>query len=577
MDKTRQRLRDALILACTALPDGAPETLALLDRLAHTRDPNAIVAALPFICRSSDSRASAAASTLPVLRRLLGRLGVPIASQHDQGDIRAAAQAAVVSLVSGMRPQTLPRLDAVIGSLGTEVWLIRGGGQWLWAAPPRPDEIEDGPARITLVGLLASHANGYRRETAVTALAASADVTALPFLLWRCVDWVAPVRRRAQAAVRAQLRFDHAPAFARMLPLVRRLEMIKRVDASTLVRDIRGLLLREPGQASLMASLRSHEAFVGREACRVLDAAGIPRPEVVDLALANRDVITRTWVVAWEARLRPSDPQGAATLRVRLAADSSPRIRGPALRAMAELHDAGANEHLRAAVLDNAGSVRQLARFYLGKLFPTTDFAAGYRAALGGPRRAASVAGLGETGGPADWQLVLPLLRGTSREARAALRAAKRLNADASHDMRLAALADRRDGVCREAVWLLDLRLSEQDAARLEQLWRDASTPTARRAIAEAVLRLPPWPALLALLHCAQTDLPAPNDAARAALARWRPEDRAHYAPLPPPPGLRDRIEAALRDSTAALPEDRAARIHDVLTSPAATPSASSI
>jgi len=578
MDKTtRGDLRGALVRAWYALPDGAQETLVLLDRLAGTHDANAIVAALPFVWLSSDSRAAAVGSTLPlVLSRLATRLGVPIGSRRDQGvrhdiheigDLRAAAQAAVVSLVSEMHPHALPRLDHIIGSLGQEAWVIRGGGQWLWVTPPQPNEIAHGPTRITLLGLLASDANGRRREAAVTALATSADVAALPFLLWRCVDWVAPVRDRAQRAVRAQLRLDLAPAFARLLPLVRRLELIKRADASALIGDIRRLLLREPDQASLMASLRSHETFVSREACRLLDAAGVPRSEIMDLALANRDVIVRTWVLAWEAHLRPDDPTRAAALRSRLAADTAPRIRGPALRAMAELRDAAATERLRTALLDTSASVRQLARFYIGKMKPMTDFAAGYRAALDGPRCAAAAAGLGETGAPDDWQLVLPLLRGTSREARAALKAAKRLNADASHSVFLGSLTDRRDSVCREAVSLLPWRLSEEDATDLARLWRNAATPGARRAITEAMLRLPPWQALLALLSCAQTVPDVLNDAACAALVRWRPEHRAYYAPLPPPLDLRGRIETALRNARATLPEEIANRIASVLRS----------
>ena len=418
-----------------------------------------------------------------------------------------------------------------------------------------------------MLGLLASHADGHVREAAIAELAASPDVAALPFLLWRCGDWVAPVRDGAQRAVRTRLHLDHAPSFADLLPLVERLELIRRVDTSALIADIRALLLREPGQASLAACLRSHEPRVAREACRTLDTAGAPQPEMIDLALASRDLVVRRWVLAWEARLRTNEPQRAAALRARLAADSAARIRGAALCAMAELDDPAAAETLQAALLDPAASVRHDARFYLGKRTFGTDFAAGYRAALGGAQRAAAIAGLGETGVPGDWTLALPLLGGKPREARAALKAAARLDADACHEVLLATLADAREGVGHEALLLLPHRLPEQDSAPLRRLWSEAASPAARRTLAEALLRLPPWPGLLALVSCARTDPEAPRGAAAGALARWQPEQRAYYAPEPPPPELRDRIAAALRDATAALPEETATRIERLLAS----------
>ena len=380
----------------------------------------------------------------------------------------------------------------------------RRQGTWTWIAPPLPNEVDEGPARVQLLGLLASHADGHVREAAVTELAVSPGLEALPFLLWRSADWVRPVQDRALAAVRERLRVEFAPVFSRLLPLIRRLELLKRVDLSALVADIRTLLLQEPGQASLIASLQSNSRFVRREACRVLDKlAPVPGPDILDLALGSHDVVVRLWVLSWEERLRSTVPTAAAELRTRLASDSSSRIRGHALRAMVDLNDGPAAVRLRQALLDTSPSVRQLARFYLGKLDGTTDFAAWYRAALshGGVRTASAIAGLGETGVSADCQLTLSFLSGTPGQARAALKAAVNLDAGSCHDVLLATLADQRDGVCREALSLLGRRLSEQDGATLERLWLQAVTTTSRRAIAEAMLKLPPWPALLALLH----------------------------------------------------------------------------
>jgi hypothetical protein len=125
-------------------------------------------------------------------------------------------------------------------------------------------------------------------------------------------------------------------------------------------------------------------------------------------------------------------------------------------------------------------------------------------------------------------------------------------------------LADRRDGVCRTALALLDRRLAEGERATLETLWSRATTNAARRAIAEAMLRLPPWPALLGLLGCAKTDQ-SPHGAAASALMRWRPEHRAYYAASPPPAGLRGRLDEALASAATALPREIADQLRDTL------------
>src|SRR5436305_895666 len=83
---------------------------------------------------------------------------------------------------------------------GNGAWCVSGAaGSWIWVAPPLPGEVPDGPARVELLGLLASHGDGHVREAAVVALSACPEPAALPFLLWRCTDWVRPVREHALA------------------------------------------------------------------------------------------------------------------------------------------------------------------------------------------------------------------------------------------------------------------------------------------------------------------------------------------------------------------------------------------
>jgi HEAT repeat protein len=559
IDENTQQLMDALALAARKLPAGRDNAVSLLSLLGCTQEPRAALAALTVIWPGSDSWSTATRHAIGTWFDVRG-----------MSDVTAAAHAAIARLLSSMPAEAVPDLDEAVRRLGHEAWRIGHflQGSWTWVAPPSPDQIGEGPARIQLLGLLASHADGHVREAAVAALAASADPAALPFLLWRCGDWVQPVRSRAERAVRAQMRVELAPVFARLLPLVARLELIRRVDTSALIADIGALLLQEPEQASLTASLRSGSRFVRREACRVLDRLDLAsRPDILELALGSDDPVVRSWLLSWEERLRPSAPAIAAGLRKRLVSDPLSRIRLRALEAMLAGGDDWAGDRLHEALLDTSPTIRHLARFHLGKRDPAMDFAAWYRTALsqGGGRTVSAVAGLGETGVPGDCNVVLSFLSRPARQARAALKAAAYLDADGCHDALLATLTDRRDGVCRQALALLELRLPEPDAATLQRLWPQAQTPVSRRAMAEAMLRLPPWPALIALLDAARTDPDAHQGAAAEALARWQPEHRATYAPVPPPAPVRDRAKSALREAKAALPADIVDRIERVL------------
>lgn len=559
IDPNTQQVMDALALAARKLPEGRQDAVALLERLGRTQEPRAALAVLPVIWPG-------------MMPRVFTPPGLSIDRWFDargMSDVIAAAEVAIARLLSSMPPETLPDLDEAVRRLDSDAWHIGPSrGHRSWVAPPAPDHIGKGPAKIPLLGLLASHADGYVREAAVAALAASADPAALPFLLWRCADWVGPVRNRAERAVRAHLRVERAPEFARLLPLVARLERLRRVDTSALIADIRALLLRESELVSLTASLRSDSKLARREACRVLDGLDLAsRPDILELALGSDDPVVRSWLPSWEQRLRPVAPAIAAGLRRRLVSDPSSRIRLRTQEAMVAAGDDWAGDRLHEALLDTSPTIRHLARFHLGKRDPAMDFAAWYRAALsqGGMRTASAIAGLGETGVPADCNVVIAFLSRPARQARAALKAAAYLDADACHDALLTTLADRRDGVCRQALALLALRLPEPDAATLQRLWPQASTPVSRRAMAEAMLRLPPWPALIALLDAARTDPDAHEGAAAAALARWQPEHRATYAPVPPPAAVRDGAKSALREAADALPADIVERIEGVL------------
>jgi hypothetical protein len=178
---------------------------------------------------------------------------------------------------------------------------------------------------------------------------------------------------------------------------------------------------------------------------------------------------------------------------------------------------------------------------------------------------APAIAGLGETGAPADVSVVLRFLDGPSRQVRAALEAAAALDSAASHDAILAALADRRAGVCRKALALLEKRLPAEDAETLTGLWARSLHPASHNALADAMLQLPPWSAALTLLRAAVNGLAQASATAVHALDRWRPEHLRAHAPLPPEPSMVQQLEEAFRSASHLLVPSTRERIEKAL------------
>jgi hypothetical protein len=413
-----------------------------------------------------------------------------------------------------------------------------------------------------LLGALASHGNGYIRESAVIGLAASGSGDEVPFLLWRTTDWVEQVRERAIAAVRERLQAGNAAPFVKALPLLPRLEALGRVDLSGLVAEIRALVLGEPGLVSLMNALRAGNRPLRREACRTLDnVSPAPPAEVALLVSRNPDVVLRSWALRWEGRLRPADPLAAEEIRRSLLNDPVPVIRANALRAAVAADADGSLPALSKALLDTSASLRECARYHLRRLLGETDFAAYYRHAITIDRGdlIAAVAGLGETGTSADVPAVLPFLSGHSRLAQTALKAAARLGGDRARPDIFEALGDPRPGVRRTALTLVGARIAEAEADSIRNLWARSPDFPIQETLAAATLRLPPWLALEVFLRAVARD--STREAALAGLSRWRPEQNARYAPIPPPEATRMRLCDAVRTNSSRLPETLTLRL----------------
>ncbi len=259
-----------------------------------------------------------------------------------------------------------------------------------------------------VMGVLSTHPDGYVRQAAVERLALLGDGGELPPLLLRANDWVPQVRAPAHEALRTRVVEAYVPHWVRSLALVLRLRGCGRGNYERLVEGVLALLRTPAARDEVRAGLSSPDTSVRRACLRILlDAEGAGLDALIGDALGSGDGMLR--LLAAQAATRLDEP-ALRVLLPRIMQDGFARVRLVALRLGAS-RPGVVLPALRPALLDRSPAVRGEARAALARLEPL-DFAAFYRGhvAADGPRLPAAVAGLAETGGQEDSDLLAPLL-----------------------------------------------------------------------------------------------------------------------------------------------------------------------
>jgi len=270
------------------------------------------------------------------------------------------------------------------------------------------------------VAIATCHRNGFVRQKAVELLAESHDGAELPFLLVRLNDWVAPVRAAAQSEVRARVTVVYAARWVSCLELLDRVRLGRRGDHAWLGAAVEGLLRRDDARVALEAGLVGGTRGVRRACVRI--AAGLTdSTRLLSLALRDADPITSGEAANVLCRSLDADALREA---LDVMQHGNTRARCLALDTWCDRIPQDAEPHLRAALLDSATSVRELARFRGQRLgLVAVEFRTYYREQLEaqtGELFITALRGLAETGTVDDVPLFLQYIahpRGRVREA----------------------------------------------------------------------------------------------------------------------------------------------------------------
>lgn len=369
--------------------------------------------------------------------------------------VRQAAGAAVHVLITRLRPRNHAWLDEQL----RESWLMSID----WSCQLTPDRLTSIVAstsfKSALLGLASCHRSGYVRERAVKLLdELVTDGNELPFLLVRCNDWVAPVRMAAITAVMERLNSAYAAHFLRNIRLVGRLKLCGRSSGENLAAPIEMFLTEPTCCEALLAALDSRDPDI-RLACFELLIEGRHKPvsHLIERVTGSRDNKLRFRAVSAAVNmLRGEELKKVLLVFVN---DTVMQVRRAALTCLAERFQDLARPYLEKALLDRHSSLRETARFLIGRLQPGHNFRNVYVKLIDSARGwmlTVAIAGIGECGEIADADVLARYLNDAlPRNRRAALQASDRLNPAGVVPRLLEAIIDDSPSVSRTAATIL--------------------------------------------------------------------------------------------------------------------------
>jgi HEAT repeat protein len=517
MNFEAKNLAQALIDEVTRIPYDENLVQELLKKITATRDARIISFIIPLIW--------------PV-DLYIGALPTGIWTKTNIVPNHSPTRSAALQAITALLSQTLPEQLLAISGCWSDSVFVERIQQWITIEAPSVDQIEEGEAKLYLLGILSLAKNGYMRESAVISLAKYESPAALPFILCRTVDWVPEIRKKALDVLETKLIPANGGTFIQLLPLIGRLDLSSRAIKS-LEDKVCDLYRSESGKQLLVAALKTERKNVRVQICCTLDklAQDIPA-DILDIIAKDSDPSVRFWLTRWEERIRAFNPVKASQLRKILLHDASAKIRNIAILASLAAVDDDVYSFLYKSLFDKSPGIREMARYYI-KQRETLDFSLLYRKMLieKDPKLQIAIAGLGETGSSGDYEIILPLLAGSSRQTREALKALGKLDSTRAKQEQLRALADHRSAVRHLALKELPKRLPADYEKTLLNVWRLAASEEARCCVAKSMLCLPPWIAVRVLLRAMTI---YPSQEAANALERWYPSLQKCYAPIPP-------------------------------------------
>ncbi len=459
--------------------------------------------------------------------------------------------------------------EAVLNTLGgadARWWLAVDEAlrhRW-WSAPRWSQtiaaDLADGEVNALPLVVAACHHNGRIREAAVVRLADQQHPAAVAVLALRACDWADQVRQSARTVL-AGWSWPALPDEALTTLAELAFALRTRREGGWLAGRVDDLLQDLPAQ-ELEPLLSARDRRVRRAAYRAAIVSGrLDLDQLVRAAVQDHDLPIR----AMSARAAVQAAVDPTQLRTMLASRTA-LVRVEALREWVRSGDLAVAE---AALSDRHPLVREIAQEAWRRA--GSDPAEYYRRlALLSPAEPAVIAGLGETGGSDDVELVARWLAHPQTRGRVeAIRALRRLGTPRPAEL-VALLRDESPAVTRQAVATLRRDIGVVDPAVLTGLLSPANPPHVRFGGYRLLTGGDAWQRLVTNLRLIDDPDARLRVSSRADIAAWLDREAARTFRAPSPDRAVE-LDSLLEQGRPILGEGKIAllRFHAGLTAAA--------
>ncbi|SDH64312.1 hypothetical protein SAMN05443529_11639 [Desulfosporosinus hippei DSM 8344] len=256
---------------------------------------------------------------------------------------------------------------------------------------------------IHMLGIASLNSNGYVREKALKLISGVKSPSAVPYTLLRLNDWVVSVRNLAEHILKNIFIPDNIDLFINHFELINKLQDSVRVDLNrikTLVEDF----LKDDSFKDIVKRKLKHPQVKTRLFCYQLLKDRIVNDETIIIsALQDKSFEVRMWLVG---AIKTLEPQAQESIIEKLLQDKSAKVKTAVLRKHEDFVCQNFRGILEMLLIDESASVRDDARFILKKHSIVTDIPQFYRHQILKNSLPGAIAGLGETGGQRDFDIV---------------------------------------------------------------------------------------------------------------------------------------------------------------------------
>ncbi|UED69439.1 HEAT repeat domain-containing protein [Brevibacillus sp. HD3.3A] len=447
---------------------------------------------------------------------------LPFALDKNQ-TIRKTARDAIHQIISSHRKQDLIGLDQYIRRL-TPYQYSDKLAAWHQLLPEsiRAYHIRD-DSDVSFIGICSFHRNGYVREAAIEVLSKQASGADIPFLFLRLNDWQPKIRFLSFKAIKQKLHSDYVKQFLDAIYLIKHLsEYYTREKFSDLVDEIYEMFGHPQNRNVLLSGFHSKDPIVRRFCFEIaIKFPDIDRESVISEAFRQSDALIRLQMAKHICRNDSNECLNPWLKRI--GSDVFPPIRQLALQAFIDRFPEQSIVELRAALLDQNKTIREMARYYLKDL--QLDFPSFYREKLKETDKRliqAAIVGLGETGEKTDAQWITPFLfHDNARMHRSAIKALGMLNPEDNTEVFISSLQSDKRSVSREARQILagivDLRQTEL----LWKIFENDERPHVKKNILFLFTKLSKADSILFLLRACATEEKEIRDTAIRHIELW--------------------------------------------------------